>query len=290
MAMIYKRFFRFASCAAVFVGLGVMSSGPAAALDFGFNFSIDETCNGDALCSGLSNTVTDIDHIGISYTAVIDQDVVGAPLSGNDPFTEAGYVYWTSYVDDGGNLLTPYGLNALGGYEVYGIFSGAGTAFFNGTEIEVTFSSFSISFYIDNAFDQVLSLDTTDGAIGVNAGAAIDPNELLFSATLLVTGEAQTGTTLAEGNWEVILTDLGLSALGGFFLYDPNPFYEFMNLAGNVQNAEIVTGVSVFDPNGFVATQGGNGQLFFIPEPGTLTLLGFGLLGLAVFRRRRHRA
>jgi hypothetical protein len=273
------------------VGLSLAFTAPAWALSSGDNFSVDQSCGGSGLCSEIGGTLTDVDRVNFTYTARIEQSNDGGPLNG-DPFTEKGFANWTGYVNDSDGAVFGSTLNL--DYQVYMVFSATGTAVFDGTGIKATFTSFEVSIWMSDDGNTALALpatnagDVTNGgqAIGNGLGANADDN-LIATATLLSAGEANLNAGLANGDFEIIVSDLGLELFGESFLSDPSPFYSIMHFAGNTGN--VAPPGSPTEPFSSVAT--GDGQLFFtVPEPGTLGLLGGGLLGAAALLRRRKAA
>lgn len=270
------------------VGLSLAFTAPAWALGFGDNFSVDQSCGtpgAGSPCSENGGTLTNVDSVNFRYSAVIDQQNDGGPLNG-DAFTEKGFAIWTGYLDDGGNAVAGAFLN--GDYSVYMIFSGTGTATVVGSQIEATFNSFTVSIFMSDGAESDLALPAnTAGNIDTDLDNDGSDSEdaLLGTATLLV-GEAHLFSGLANGDFQINLTDLGLQVLGESFFTDPNPFYTFMNFTGVTTT---VVGASAVAP--FTAVASGSGDLFFnVPEPGTLGLLGGGLLGAAALLRRRKAA
>lgn len=277
------------------VGLSLAFTAPTFAQGVGENFSIDQSCGASGLCSEIGGTLTGIDKINFTYRARIDQTNDGSGPGGaldGDAFTEKGFANWTGYINDAGGAVFGTTLNL--DYQVYMVFTATGTAAFNGTGITATFNSFVVDIYVSDNGDTALTVPATTAGSVLNGGQAPGSglgvnadDRLLASASLLSTGEAHLFGGLANGDFEIQVTDLGLELFGESFFTNPDPFYSIMNFAGNT--GSVTPAGSVTAPFSSVAT--GDGQLFFaVPEPGTLGLLGGGLLGAAAFLRRRKAA
>lgn len=275
------------------VGLSLALTAPAWAVSFGENFSIDQTCGAVSPCSESGGTINNVDRVNFGYSAVIDQtnDGSNGGILDGDSFTEKGFATWTGYLDDSNNPVAGSFINA--DYQVYMVFTATGTAAFDGAGILATFQTFTIDIYVSDNTDTALTLPANTAGSVLNGGNAIGggvgvnaDDQLIATATLLAAGEAHLFGGLANGDFEIIVSDLGLSLFGADFLTSPVPFYEIMNFAGVTT---IVSGASL--TQAFTATAQGSGDLFFtIPEPGTLGLLGGGLLGAAALLRRRKAA
>ncbi len=276
------------------VGLSVAFTAPAGAVSFGENFSIDQTCGAVSPCSEGGGTINNVDRVNFGYSAVIDQtnDGSNGGFLDGDSFVEKGFATWTGYLDDSNNPVAGSFINA--DYQVYMVFTATGTAAVDGGGgILATFQTFTIDIYVSDNTDTALSLPATtagpvlNGGLAIGGGAGVNADDsLIATATLLSAGEAHLFGGLANGDFEIIVSDLGLSLFGMDFLTSPDPFYNIMNFAGVTT---IVSGAVATAP--FTATAQGSGDLYFtIPEPGTLGLLGAGLLGAAAFLRRRKAA
>lgn len=275
------------------VGLSLAFTAPAGAESFGENFSVDQTCGGSGFCSEVGGQLTNVDRVNFGYSAVIDQSNDGSNggfLDG-DAFVEKGFATWTGYLDDSNNNVPGSSLNF--DYQVYMVFTATGTAAVQGNEIFATFNTFTIDIWMSDETNTALTLpantsgDVLNGGQAIGSGLGVNADDrLLATATLLAAGEAHLFGGLANGDFEVIVSDLGLELFGESFLNDPSPFYTIMNFAGVTT---IVNGAVINQP--FTATASGSGDLYFtVPEPGTLGLLGGGLLGAAAFLRRRKAA
>jgi hypothetical protein len=268
------------------VGLSLAFTAPVSAASFGDNFSVDQSCGASGDCSEVGGTLTNVDRVNFGYSAVIDQSNDGSGPGGaldGDSFVEKGFATWTGYLNDANNNVPGSSLNF--DYQVYMIFTATGTASFDGTEITALFDTFTVEVYVSDETDTNLVLPATTAGDVTNTGSSAD-DQLIATANLLSAGEAHLFGGLANGDFEIIVSDFGLELFGESFLTDPSPFYEIMNFAGVTT---IVSGATPFAP--FTATAQGSGDLYFtVPEPGTLGLLGGGLLGAAALLRRRKAA
>jgi hypothetical protein len=253
----FKQMIKTKVALAVISLFGVVSS--ASAVGTGGVFKVEE-----GVVAGVpaSNILT-VDSFDFSYTATINQTIVGAFDFVGDNFTEDGNFTVSSFKN---GIATPgQFLNAPaigGGYGFLGDFSASGSAGIVGTNIQANFATFDINMYID----------ADQNGVG----------DALLGTASLITGEAHIFGGLANGDFEAVLL-FTPTAFGETYFFDPSPFYINMNFAGNTTTVE---GASLTES--FVAGVDGSGNAFFtVPEPGSIALLGIGLLGMSRLGRKR---
>lgn len=165
-----------------------------------------------------------------------------------------------------------------GSYILYALFEGAGQVNPDGT---ITFSNASVSLWAD------VDSDTTFGAPATGTGTWTlgldgDDLEVLSSSSLLAgTGEL---TPPTGGFFDLTFEDLLLSAFGEAYY----PTLAKLNFVFATVDGDFDTVPSPPAP-GTYSVRGDLSVVYNVPEPATLTLLGFGLLGSGLAARRRQR-
>jgi hypothetical protein len=272
--------FRKTLVAAALLGASLgLASSPAVASHvpgFGFSevpFTFDATAYG-----GGEFTATFIDF---SYEAEVDQT--------GFTFDETGVAFFSSFRT---SLSQPPigGTGLVTDYNMYATFAGSGTVAVNAAlGVDGTFLTFDAAIFIDPSQDTTAS-EFTIGAPD-ESKTAIDPSgdDVLILTGELIIGGFHVNSGLAAGDFDVVfrVTSFDDSVWGGEAFAGPIVIGDINGV--NTQIVGVLPPPAIFVDARI--TGSGNVSFQSIPEPGTVSLLGLGLLGFGVLlRTRRQRA
>jgi hypothetical protein len=231
-------------------------------------FTFDATAYG-----GGSFTATFIDF---SYQAESDQFA-------DSSFDETGMGFFGTFRDTlGGPPEVGTGLGTA--YQLYGVFSGAGTIALGGGGIVGTFDTFTFTMYIDPGMNTTASTVTAGGADESKFATGTTGDDVaILTATILVGGPGGSGgfhvfPGLAAGDFDVLMlvTSYDASVWGGLAFSGDTVLADLNGVNTSIVGAAL-PGTAATDT---LINGSGNFSAQSIPVPGVLGLLGAGLLGL----------
>lgn len=222
-------------------------------------------------------------------------------VTGANTFTTTAFFKVSGFSrDDGANTVTGIALNskeALGGYQMYGIFTAAGTFSQSGGNTTFTGASASFNLYADTNSSSSLGVGFGPGPNNLNViGTDIGVTDLLLAqSSTLIAGEGNfVPTSLAKGNFAILFGGLdgngsptqdGLTALGKDYFFEPSPFYMVARTSGQFDTFTLPALGNTVEFTGSLDVTFNND----VPEPSALALAGIALLGLGLSRRYRRR-
>lgn len=204
-----------------------------------------------------------------------------------------GYVEKALVTDTGSGLafnatiVVDFGQYQLGGsevdaglggvYDLYAVVTASGVLTGANT---FKANTATLSFYLDTGDNTTLDLTSIDsGTLAFTPGLG---DLLLGTSTTLLSGSGSTASSGGSDGFAVTFTDFGLTSDGEDFFIAPRPFYLSVYSDGDINDGTVdVVGPGLLELRGDVSAN------FFIPEPGTLALVGLSMLGLGIARRRK---
>lgn len=248
------------------------------------DFTVDES----AISGALARTFT-ADKITGNYVEVITFSGSGT----NGTFDVA--LKWNAgqFVGNNGTTVVSNQLGAVTSnqYGLYALYQGSGT--FSATASGTVFnfnSGGSLSIFADSQSDTQF-VQPTNGNIAFSTTSSGD--DVLIAAGVPTSGQGRLDPTLTTCGAQGIncgsfgaSSTIDLTAAGSEYFVAPNPFYNVSFQSGQLNN---------FTPIGTQVINGSLDVIFAnagneVPEPATATMIGLGLLGLGLARRRSTKA
>jgi hypothetical protein len=230
-------------------------------------------CN---ICTGLTVTA---DQFGLTDAGLVT-------FTSPTTFTETGSVTITSFllggVTQSGTALN-FKVGPLTGYSLLANFQATGSFVPAGGGLAGTFSSFDVQLFL-------APISTKNAGPGADKQYSTAGTDLLGSGTL-VTGQAHLfPNQVAQGDYHVFETFAPTTDGLKYFTSPVNLSLDLFDTSGNNNTSNCVGPVipPATTPSCSIVDVEGGGKAAFdaVPEPGTLVLVGGGLLALSLARRR----
>lgn len=271
------------------VGAAVLSMLAAAAAVHAAPVGAPITVQESGVTGAVANLLT-VDQLSGQYDEAFTVTSVTGPNTGK--FVTEAIFNAGGWFNSGSPVISQVNGFGVGGYGLYAKFSAAGDY---DTTVGVSFTGTAAYLEIWADPNQNTNYDVTNPAIGnvsnltlVSPAASITDDQLLGTATLLITGEGSANPGVANGNFELIFGNWQLNGPAGLngdaYFAGPRPFYVMMDLNGNFQSFIPVSGSTTL-----LLNNSANAFWYATPEPGALALVGVALLGMGFVGRRARK-
>lgn len=266
---------------ALLLGGALMTAGAAHAAPIDFTFNTANIVGSTTAYSFIADEIT-MTSVGLSSFTFTDTSAPFGVIGAADSFVEIGLTTAVNFQNNNINVPGPIsGVNF--GYELLADFNIKGVASLVGGNIVVSFlpSSGSIAtIYYDEILNSAIDGATIIGQLTKGAGDCV----------------ITAGTAFTEGSCKIDFAfDAAAVSDPGVWTYksgDLGDRKSSMTLDINGNNIATSSPFPFYPASGIITgTLDHDGSAVFnVPEPGTIAIMGLGLLGLAGFARRRGRA
>lgn len=265
---------------ALLMGSALMTAGVAHAAPVDFTFDTANIAGSTTAYSFEADEIT-MTSVGLSNFTFTDTSAPFGVIGAADSFVEIGLTTAVNFQNNNINIPGPAsGVNF--GYELLADFTIKGVAALVGGNIVVNFlpSSGSVAtIYYDEILNSAIDGATIIGQLTHGGGDCV----------------ITAGTAFTEGSCKISFAfDAAAVSAPGVWIYNGGDLGErktTMTLDINGNNISASSPFPFYPASGIITgTLDHDGSAVFnVPEPGTIAIMGLGLLGLAGFARRRGR-